>query len=382
MRYVQSCLNSISFPRDLEQVKAMWLKQSENDGDNELDIDVLLNYDECGTHWWYAPKWIQPGDIMFFFQTGTGWRNAKRLLKQCDKMLTDPSLTEVEKDDAKFFRDLLDYASEILEAYESTIFAIAEVDSLDNIFGLVKGAHFTGGFFAPIKRIHVFDTPVELQNFNDIITISQSTITPLLGGRFTELKQRISEFNEIPSWVLNTNPSSQGFRDIDRANWRGLVSSEKCGFVMEEQVRVFFLDFVMKELADPKLSYFEECNCFNAGGESLGRADYFIRIDGNWYPVEAKIDLRSTDVLPQVKRYIESRSFIPTLGKNTKKQYRLNEVAPICIIGDRNGLYLGNRCGFLVGTPNSPWIRRTEMASVTGDEIKRRFKSVLCQQSK
>jgi len=376
-RYVQACINSIGFPGDLDQLYSMILKQEEYGEGKIFDIEVLLEYESGKTHWWYAPRWIQPGDLMFFYQTGKGCKNIKRLLRECKSTLKDPNSGIDERDEAADFIEILKYAEDIVGEIESTIFAIAEVDALDCHSGRVDSAHFRGSFFAPIRRIHVLDEPIPIRDFKEIIMVSQSTITPLMADRFVELKRLVEKHNKIPVWISQTKPSSLGLRDINKDNWRDLVTSRRCDFIMEEQVRSYFLDYLLREIADTRDSFFEECDCKDKKNKSLGRADYFIKFEDYWYPVEAKIDVRNTDALEQSQRYIRSRSFTAKRGRGLKRTIELKTDRKACIIGDRKGIYLSNRDGYFASCPDFPLITREELKETSREQVRARLSKAL-----
>ena len=318
-------------------------------------LKCLLDYGRGGVFWWYAPKWIQSGDLMFFYCTGRGQANLRRIIKA----------GRYDQESLK----LLAFAQELGEGRASSIFAIGEVGTEENLVGQVANAHFAGSFFAPIKRVSVLDAPVAIPDFRDITTVSQSTITPLMGERFLRLRERLAETNTLPDWIMNTSPTNQGFRDINRENWRGPMSAERIGFLLEEQVRAYYLDHLFREIADPRGSFLEECNCYSDDGTHLGRADYCLRIGGQWFPVEAKLDVDQSGVVEQAGKYATENSFRTTNRRDTQKEYRIEHKSRLCLVGDRNGLYLMGEEGYIAGDAGSPWISRVDCCSRSATEI-------------
>ena len=140
---------------------------------------------------------------------------------------------------------------------------------------------------------------------------------------FDGLKCQLSERNPLPEFLKRARIGGESFRDVTQENWPSISCSPEARFVNEAQLRAYLLDFLLEELKDPRTPLLRECRSFRGGAET-GIADYFVRVDGRWIPVEAKLSVLAsseTRLLEQVNRYVAIDSFSPTVGARVGESF-------------------------------------------------------------
>ncbi len=264
------------------------------------------------------------------------------------------------------------------ERYSGTIFASARVSGPARYMREDYDQRFKGRIFAGIDDVRVFDNPLPSEEFADIVTIGRNTITPLHGSAFEEIKRRLEDRNTLPDYLDAARPGGKTFQDVNKDNWRSVSCDEKnVRFVDEAQLREYLLDFLLAEVKDERTPLLEECRCFR-GGAGSGRADYFLKVDGCWVPVEAKLSVLSEKDLPnQIRQYINVEEFRPTLGPHKDKRYRRGEEAidgAVCLVADQAGVYFTLDGKFVDCSPQRPRWRRGELDKSAPEAIRERIR--------
>lgn len=328
VNWVQACITNVSFPTTLDDVQGMVEKNCYL-RDGATDLDTLLEFDPHIGGYFTAPRWLTQGDILFFYHAVSAKQRIANLLKKA-KQESNHELTQ-----------LLKHAANLANRYAGTIFGYAEVvgpseylEDEDDLY------HFKSKIFAPIANVHIFDTPLSADRFNDFVKISrQGTITFLGKHEFNGIKKQLSESNELPLFLKYAEFSEFGFRNVNETNWISISCAQNVRFIHETQVRVYLIDFLLNELKDKSTPLLQECRCFR-GRQATGIADYFIKLNGCWIPVEAKLNaLSERDLLAQVAKYIYIDSFVPTIGLHKGETFAIEDVS-ICIVIDQSGIYL------------------------------------------
>lgn len=102
-------------------------------------------------------------------------------------------------------------------------------------------------------------------------------------------------------------------------NWKNISCSDNASFIHEDQIRSFLIDYFLKEIKDPRSSILEECDRFRDSKLTV-TVDYFIKINSEWIPVEAKVNaMAENNIHTQLSKYLHIDSFRPTKGKNRGK---------------------------------------------------------------
>lgn len=329
-RYVQSCITTVSFPETIDGVLNM-VKENSFIANWSTDLDVLLNSKRKESLFWTAPKWLTEGDIIFFY-------NTKRA-----RLLTAGLLEEAREN----FRSkrklvaLLKRAKEAANLYAGNIFACASVSGDTKLFEK-QNKHFASRLFAPLKEVFIFEKPLHQELFAHYLKIGRSTVTPLFKKEFNGIRKLLTQENQLPEFLRNAVLGDQVFRNINLNNWRSISCSHDTKFVHESQLRSYLIDFLLNELKDKGTPLLEECECFR-GSKKTGRVDYFVKIFGQWIPVEAKLDIsKERNLFSQTAKYLNINSFVPHKGTHRYENFEVSSV-PLCLVFDQSGLYFISR---------------------------------------
>lgn len=385
---IQATISTIGFPKTLDQLEH-FLEIDEPSGKVEgsaTDIDLLLTFnpklDRDFT--WTAPRWIVQGDILFFYHTKSTRRSIAKLLKEANGRVQELGgrrgwrlWGEASRKRARLSEmvALLEHAADLAKSYSGTIFGCAEVFARTKYSPLEGDLHFSTKFFAPLGQVHLFEHPLPAEDFAEYVKIGQSTQnTPLYDTQFEGIKARLAERNDLPDYLRRARIGGHSLRDATPENWPENSCSSEARFVNEAQLREYLLDFLLEELKDPRSPVLKECQCFRKG-TSTGFADYFVKVNEDWIPVEAKLTVLGATpdkLLDQVARYVNIDSFIPTLGRNRGTKYAATG-SPPCLICDQAGIYIVSEGKFRDCSPGQPIWKREELDHSTKTEVRRRL---------
>jgi hypothetical protein len=295
------------------------------------------------------------GDILFFYHTKNAKPKIQKLLKEARAeeealwastrgkriVRLRASLKRHELDRAAQRVRTLEHAAELSEKYSGTIFACAEISGPAEYFEDEPSRYFASRSFAPLGKVHTFANPLPYHEFTAYIKVVQNTpSTPLYEREFEGLKRQLSERNPLPEFLKHARIGGESFRDVIQENWPSISCSSEARFINEAQLRAYLLDFLLEELKDPHTPLLRECRCYRGGAET-GLADYFVKVGGEWIPVEAKLSVLAsteTSLLEQVNRYIAIDSFSPTVGARVRESFAAS-FSPLCLVADQAGIY-------------------------------------------
>jgi len=346
---VQSCITTISFPETIDEVLDMVNKHQQW----IADIDTLFIDEPNDENFWSSPKWLTQGDIIFFYYTKSSKQRITKLLQQA-KLDYDQ-----EDEVVKELVLLLERSQEVACLYSGTIFACANVSGSTEYFGN-DGCHFKHSFFAPLDKVHIFDKPLTYEEFTEYITISQGTITLIYGKHFEGLRNLFSSQNRLPNFLKNAQLRDCYLRDVTKDNWIEISCHPSTRFIYEAQIRAYLIDYLLNEIKDKGTPLLEECECYR-GGKHTGKVDYYLKIGGQWIPVEAKLNiLAERDILSQIAKYTRITSFKPTIGQQHRGKVFEPTKSPICIIVDQSGVYIVLDNNFFECSPGNPIWRREQ----------------------
>lgn len=325
---VQSCITNVSFPKTIDDVLDM--VESGSSCKNWItNLDKLLQFGQYETGWlWTAPKWLTKGDILFFYHALTAKQQVSKLLKEVKEIWDNNKLTQ-----------LLEHADDLANRYAGTIFGCAEVIGPSEY---LEGplSYYKSNIFVPLSKIHIFKSALSIDIFRSFIKIERKGTITILGKKeFEGLKQELSIKNDLPGFLQNAIFGEHGFYNINKDNWRSIICGNNTEFVHEVQVRTYFTDYLLDELKDNGTPLLQECQCFR-DGQMTGIADYFVKLHGNWIPVEAKLNvLAERNISSQLEKYIHIDSFVPTMGINKGKVFEIDDLS-ICLVIDQSGIYV------------------------------------------
>lgn len=329
------------------------------------DLDVLSNFKDGESVFWTTPKWLTKGDIMFFYHTKRAkFRTTKLLAEAKQKFPLKVNLIK-----------LLERAKKTADLYSGSIFACALISGETKLLEKQE-QHFISSLFAPLQTVHIFDQPLSQEIFADCVKIGLSTITPLYKKEFNGIKKLLSKQNQIPNFLQNAALGDNTFKNINANNWRLISCLTNTEFIHEAQLRAYLLDFFLSEIKDKGSAVLEECECFY-DDRNTGRADYFIKIFGQWIPVEAKLDItKEKNLFNQIAKYTKTNSFSPSKGSYRNKTFTVDSV-PICLLLDKSGMYLISKNGkFIKSDFKKPGWKREDFTKVAAVQIREEVKSL------
>ncbi len=381
---VQSSIAVIGFPGTLEELDTeldLYREYGEqgNASSRMTSVDLILDFDPQRDRWlsWTAPRWMTQGDILFFYHTKNAKRKIQKLLKEAraeEEALRESlrgkltarlrfSRRRYELDHAAERVRMLEHAADLSEKYSGTIFACAEISGPAEYFEEEPARHFSSRSFAPLGEVRTFADPLPDHKFVDYLKVGQNTpSTPLYEREFEGIKRQLSEHNLLPDFLERSRIGGTGFRDVTRRNWPSISCSAGARFINEAQLRAYLLDFLLEELKDARSPLLRECRCYRKGADT-GLADYFVKVAGEWIPVEAKLSVLSSSekrLLEQVNKYVGIDSFSPTMGSRVGERFAASSLS-LCLVADQTGIYTISDGGFRGCSFGEPTWRREEL---------------------
>jgi hypothetical protein len=188
--------------------------------------------------------------------------------------------------------------------------------------------------------------------------------------------RNVGQKNTLPPFLRDARGGEAGFRNVNTSNWPTISCAQHVRFIHETQIRAYLLDYLLAEVKDPGTPLLEECQCFR-DGRATGFADYFIKLHGQWVPVEAKLNmLAEKDILRQVAKYMHIDAFRPTKGARRDEIVTIRR-APLCLIADQLGIYLVSGQQFVDCTPGAPLWKREHLGHESVRPIRQRLQSAV-----
>lgn len=353
---VQSCITSVSFPDTIEHMQESIAYSKSLYKESWTDIDCL--YHRKHIDGWTVPRWLTSGDIVYFYCTKSGLLKAKNILKKIRSNHDDVYLILI--------RNLC-----YLERCAGTIFACAEQYG-DAYAGEGSNESFSSRIFAPLRNIFIFSDPLPLEDFSAIKKISQDTITPLHGNEAIGIRSLLlKKGNNLPNYLAESGFGDKGFYSLTADNWLDISCAPSTRFIHESQLRLYFINYLLAGIKDPRTLILEECEC-RRNGYMTGYTDYMIQIHDRWIPVEAKLSARTErDLSTQLYKYIDIDSFRPTQGLRKHEEFQIDRANGYCIVVDQFGVYITLHRDFMAGcNVTKPLWKRTAFNKNTAGEIR------------
>lgn len=356
---VQACVTSVSFPASLNDVRKM-IEKNIYVGKSCSDMDILLNFDPSWGTKWTAPRWMTENDLLFFYHTKRAQERTRKLLQEAR---------------GAFWKDkrliaFLERASQHAGQYGGTLFGCATVSAPTEYIEEDR-THFARRTFAPLGQVHIFENPLPLERITEVMRIGQNTTIPLFEPQFQAIRAALAQQNELPPFLAKARSGDRTFRYVNQENWPLISSQPHTRFIYEDQLRAYWLDFVLNELRDEGSHLLIECNCFRQGRDT-GIADYFIQVHGVWVPVEAKLNmLAEADLLGQVAKYMNLEAF-----ERKKKRYEMTP-GNVCLVGDQSGIYVVVGNEYADCKPSQPVWSRERLDHTTIPIMRERLRQTL-----
>lgn len=291
---VQAIINNISFPKTIDELE--WFIKDHGC----FNVEDIL-YDKIIE--WTVQKWMLPNDIVLFFHAKSAIQIIRRLEIELEK--------NKELYDYDILMDRLKHARKLYDLYGGKIFAVSRV--IGAPFYVKEESelvHWKGRIYAEIGDIQILENPVDISAFSDFIMVSrQSAITAVLGENFETLKKIVSTTNKVPNYFIESKANPIPLNTISDKNWLKLTQEYRRSFFLEIQFRQFYVDYLLREIADKK-KIFSECACYKKR-KLVGYADNCIWLNRKLCFVEVKLNLETErNIIEQLIRYSDVESTI------------------------------------------------------------------------
>ena len=127
---------------------------------------------------------------------------------------------------------------------------------------------------------------------------------------------------------------------ITKENWLSVTNPYRRSFFLEEQFRVYYVDYLLPLLGDRNKIY-KECSC-KKKGKSITRVDNVIVFKEKYLPVEVKLNVNLEKKLnDQLDQYI----YLDSIQIEKDKIINGTEIIPFVLLIDTETVYLydGNK---------------------------------------
>lgn len=323
---MQAFVVRVTIPESIDDLRGQvqWhLKDEEGDMFGNSDLMTLLSSTNTD---WSVPKHVMDGDIILF-QVSANAKNKARKLR--------PQLDALSDDDPEYVG--MHFGLEAAARFAGCVVSI----------GRVAGqAYFdTGG---PHYRSRNYAQVVDLQEV-DIEVIGKKPFSdwkefrahgPVAYRQFTNDKRYrefISMFDGVdeplPDWVTREPVTVYDNLQVSRVTWMNLAHRSEFGFALEDAVRFYYADWLLRDLSDRRILYSEVAT--SGPGVHDGWVDNVILIDGVPVPVEIKVNAQAeSHLFDQLDRY---RDAIRLTAKNRPLAARDHDIV---LLVDQSGIYV------------------------------------------
>ena len=331
---VQAIILNLSVPKTLEEVLEI---QRVGEG---FDVEVLLSSANHKYNYnWTSPKWIKLDDIVFFMHSKRSVQTIARLRNQLKR-----ESNRFTPEEQEIITKGLERGRELCSKYAGKIFFVARVSGTPMYVDpeeLKYDPHWKSRVYVYVEDGVALENPVDLSEFNSFIKLScGGSITPVFGDEYTKLRDLIQSKNNIPECLKTSIAMPIPLAKIDRTNWISVAYRYRYHFLYENQFRVFYVDYLLKEIGDRR-TIFRECAC-KKNGKKDSFVDNVILFNDKYLPVEVKLSVKTE---PNLKKQVHKYCNLDILYLDKKD----NRIAPLdrvyrnnVLVIDTEAIYLYN----------------------------------------
>jgi hypothetical protein len=326
---------------------------------------------------WTSPPGVGAGDVGFFHYAAGALPRIRKLRREAGKAgILDDGMA-----------DFLHYAEEQAERLSGRVFAC----------GVLSGpaepspeqttlvTYWRSRLYAPFASVHELENPLTLREHEDALPRPHKAITELTAAAFGALKTRLADTgNVLPPEIEAAVPGRDDFGIVTASTWREAACRDGQRFAHETDVRGYLADYLLDELKDEGTTVHREARCLHTETSARRRpgapiADYLVRLDGRWTPVEAKRSLWSwPDLLGQVDQYVHVSEYEVRVSGG---RLRLpGDDTGVCLVIDQAGVYLVRDGAYVQSERGRPLWSRVELAERTGEELRGQLLVLLDEQ--
>lgn len=316
---IQSCVNSIGYPNTIESFRAMiehrWVDSRRMDLALNSDLFLQANAEQDSEKGclngggrlglWTAPPWFLDGDISFFYHSSNGGKAAnvvfRKLRKIADQLGSDSRPRRLY---AQMLLGIAARGVEFAERYKGSIFAIGIADGELERNKPREEVHWANDTYLKYRDVHLLDAPLQYERFKSNVNLSQRAITRLTAHDYEYLANLVAEENPPVAFLQDLRHRDELIAELSaQGGWRNLVKHHRPRWVSESQLRQYFLDSFLEEVADSKSSICSEVEIQNDEARN-GIVDYTLTFDQRVVPCEAKVvATHSEHLVEQMGKY-------------------------------------------------------------------------------
>lgn len=288
---VQAFITNISFPTSLNEVDFFMATEK---GRYNIEDVLGAEQDEGFVGGWTAPRWAKQDDICFFMHSKTSIQKITAVEKEFNENIALYTEEKIEN-----FTHWLNWGRTLYSKYGGKIFAIGRVESetirddeaVNTEFAYM---HWKSRLYADVADVFILDNPIDISEFRDFLMISRGgTITSVFGDTFEKLKSLVISKNLVPDYFMNAHSVPVPLKEITKDNWLQVAGDYRLSFLNEMQFRSFYVDYLLKKIAD-KGKIWPECRCRKAADCFV---DNLILLNGKYLPVEVKLNISNEECI-------------------------------------------------------------------------------------
>lgn len=183
-----------SLPDNLDRFERMICQNSGLSEDDRYatDVDWLLALADglYDTIWWTAPADFEPGGVLLIYLRELPSRSM-------GAGLMEKVMGRMNSFDTQLVPNLF-HAEVLARTYGGTIFAAARVGSVAEEFEDRRGC---AEHSVVLNSVCVFEVPLPVREFADIVEVGDGLFTNLDQERFVEVRSRFAERNALPEFL-------------------------------------------------------------------------------------------------------------------------------------------------------------------------------------
>ena len=284
---IQAFITNIAFPTSLDEVEFFMASE---EGQYNVEDVLGAEQDKGFLGGWTAPAWAKRDDICFFMHSKTAIQKIRPLETEIRTNKALYSEAEIEN-----FTHWLNWGRTLYSKYGGKIFAIGRVENDtirddEAVSTDLPALHWKSRIYADIADVFILENPIDISEFRDFLLVSRGgTITPVFGEAFEQLKTLVVSKNLVPDYFKNAHSVPVPLKEVTEENWLEIAGDYRFSFLNEMQFRSFYVDFLLKAIAD-KGKIWPECRCRK---DTDCFVDDIILLNGKYLPVEVKLNINN-----------------------------------------------------------------------------------------
>lgn len=335
---MQAFVVRVTIPDSIDDLRGQiqfHLGDQDSDMFGQSDLEMLLSSSSTD---WSVPKHVMDGDIIMFQVSANARSKAKRLL---------PQLEALPDDDPDYVG--MSFGLMAAERYAGRVVSIGRIAGQASFD--TAGPHFRSRHYADVVDLQEVDVEVigkkpfsQWPEFKAHGPVAYRQFTS--DERYREFISMFDGVDEpLPSWVTREPVTVYNNIKVSRDTWMGMAQRSDFGFALENAVRFYYADWLLRDLSDRRILYAEVA----ASGPDVrdGWVDNVILVDNMPVPVEVKINAQAeSHLFDQLNRYRNATQL------TTKSKTLADRHHDIVLLVDQTGIYITDSSTTDLGEPS------------------------------